>query len=351
GSLMTLVLSAVISERRRVESEKYQLSTQLELNRRRIEDIVDHVPGVVWEAWGNPDDATQRIDFVSSHVEQMLGYSQEEWVSTPNFWLSIVHPEDRDRAAREAAAIFASRKGGRSRFRWLHKNGREVWVEAQSIVVCDENGPIGMRGVTMDITVAVRAEIERAELLERESEARGRAEEASRLKDEFLATVSHELRTPLNAVVGWSRLLRAGELDHDGALHAVEVIERNAEAQKQIIEDLLDVSRIITGKLRVDTHSVDLILVLHAAIDAIRPAVAAKEIQILTHYDAPNLIVKGDVDRLQQIFWNLLSNAVKFTPSKGTIEISLLRIEFDAEIRIEDSGPGIPEDFIPRIFD
>ena len=351
ASLMTLVLSAVISERRRVESEKYQLSTQLELHRRRIEDIVDHVPGVVWEAWGHPDEATQRIDFVSSHVEEMLGYSQQEWVSTPNFWLSIVHPDDRDRAAREAAAIFASRKGGSSRFRWLHKNGREVWVEAQSIVVCDENGPIGMRGVTMDITVAVRAEIERGELLERESEARERAEEASRLKDEFLATVSHELRTPLNAVVGWSRLLRAGQLDHDGALHAVEVIERNAESQKQIIEDLLDVSRIITGKLRVETQSVDLLLVLHAAIDAIRPAVEAKEIQIHTHFDAPDLIVKGDVDRLQQVFWNLLSNAVKFTPSKGTIEISLLRSEFDAEIRIEDSGPGIPEDFIPRIFD
>ena len=203
----------------------------------------------------------------------------------------------------------------------------------------------------MDITVAVRAEIERGELLKRESEARERAEEASRLKDEFLATVSHELRTPLNAVVGWSRLLRAGELDHERALHAVEVIERNAEAQKQIIEDLLDVSRIITGKLRVDTHSVDLMLVLHAAIDAIRPAVEAKEIQIRTQVDSPDLIVKGDADRLQQVFWNLLSNAVKFTPAKGTIDISMMRNELDAEIRIEDSGPGIPEDFIPRIFD
>jgi PAS domain S-box-containing protein len=351
GTLMTLVLSAVISERRRVESEKHQLSMQLELHRRRIQDIVDHVPGVVWEAWGNPDKATQRIDFVSSYVEQMLGYSQDEWVSTPNFWLSIVHPQDRERAAREAAAIFASREGGRSRFRWLHKNGREVWVESQSIVVCDDTGPIGMRGVTMDITAAARAEIERAELLKRESEARERAEGASRLKDEFLATVSHELRTPLNAVVGWSRLLKSGELDQDGAVHAVEVIERNAGVQKQIIEDLLDVSRIITGKLRVDTHSVDVLLVIHDAIDAIRPAVEAKEIQVRTRFDSPDLIVKGDVDRLQQVFWNLLSNAVKFTPPRGTIEIVLTRSGSDAEIRIEDSGPGIPEDFLPRIFE
>ena len=351
ATLMTLVLAAVINERRRAENEKVQLGTQLELHQKRIEDIVDNVPGVVWEAWGHPDDATHRIDFVNSYVEKMLGYSQSEWLSTPNFWLSIVHPDDRERAAREAAAIYASQKGGTSRFRWLHKNGSEIWVEAHVVVVCNASGPIGMRGVTMDMTAAVRAELDRSELLERESEARERAEEASRLKDEFLATVSHELRTPLNAVVGWSRLLRTGELDQDGALHAVEVIERNAGVQKQIIEDLLDVSRIITGKLRVDTHSVDLLLVIHAAIDAIRPAVEAKEIQVRTRFDTPDLMVKGDADRLQQVFWNLLSNAVKFTPARGTIEIILTRNDSDAEVRIEDSGPGIPEDFIPRIFD
>ena len=210
----------------------------------------------------------------------MLGYSEDEWLSTPNFWLSVVHPDDKERAAAEAAAIFASGKGGTSRFRWIHKDGREVWVEAQSIVVCDESGPVGMRGVTMDITAAVEAEIERAELLERESHARQQAEEASRLKEEFLATVSHELRTPLNAVVGWSRLLRTGQLDNDGTAHAVEVIERNAAAQRQIIEDLLDVSRIVTGKLRINTQPVDLLLVIHAAIDAVRPAAEAKEIEI-----------------------------------------------------------------------
>src|SRR6185503_8383520 len=213
------------------------------------------------------DAATQRIDFVSGHVEQMLGYSQDEWLSTPNFWLTIVHPDDKERAAREAAALFASGQGGSSRFRWLHKDGREVWVEGHSVVVCDETGPIGMRGVTMDITAGVHAEIERAELLERESQARADAEEASRLKEEFLATVSHELRTPLNAVVGWSRLVRSGQLDKEGTTHALEVIERNAFAQRQIIEDLLDVSRIITGKLRINTQRVDLLLVIHAAID------------------------------------------------------------------------------------
>ena len=351
SSLMTLIVAAVTNERREAEAAKLKLGSELELNRSRIEDIVAHVPGVVWEAWGQPDAANQRIDFVSSHVEQMLGYSVEEWLAKPNFWLSVVHPDDKDRAAREAAAIFASRKGGTSRFRWMHKDGRVVWVEAQSIVVCDDSGPIGMRGVTLDITAAVKAEEERVVLLERESQAREEAEEASRLKEEFLATVSHELRTPLNAVVGWSRLLRTGQLDKDGTAHAVEVIERNAAAQRQIIEDLLDVSRIVTGKLRINTQPVDVLLIIHAAIDAVRPAAEAKQIDIRTHVEAPDSIVLADLERLQQVFWNLLANGVKFTPSGGAIDVYLEQHGSLAEIRIEDSGPGVPADFLPRIFD
>ena len=351
SSLMTLIVAAVTNERREAEAAKSKLGSELELHRRRIEDIVAHVPGVVWEAWGKPDAATQRIDFVSSHVEKMLGYSVEEWLATPNFWLSVVHPDDKERAAQEATAIFASGKGGTSRFRWVHKDGCEVWVEAQSIVVCDESGPAGMRGVTMDITAGVEAEKERAQLLESESQARQEAEEASRLKEEFLATVSHELRTPLNAVVGWSRLLRTGQLDKEGVSHAVEVIERNAAAQRQIIEDLLDVSRIVTGKLRLDTQPIDVLLIIHAAIDAVQPAAEAKQINIRTHFEAPDAIVRADTERLQQVLWNLLSNAVKFTPAGGVVDIYLERHDSLVEIRIEDSGPGIPSDFLPRIFD
>lgn len=350
-TLMTLLVAAVTTERQKAEAEKWKLGSELEHHRRRVEDIVEHVPGVVWEAWGKPDASNQRIDFVSNHVEEMVGYSKDEWLSTPNFWLSIVHPDDKERAAAEAASIFASRKGGTSRFRWMHKEGREVWVEAQSIVVCDESGPIGMRGVTLDITAAVEAEIERAELLERESRARQQAEEASRLKEEFLATVSHELRTPLNAVVGWSRLLHSGQLDAAGATHAVEVIERNAAAQRQIIEDLLDVSRIVSGKLRISTQPVDLLLIIHAAIDAVQPAAEAKEIKIATHVSAADAIVRADSERLQQVFWNLLSNAVKFTPAGGQVDVYLERDGSLAEIRIEDTGPGVPAEFLPRIFE
>jgi PAS domain S-box-containing protein len=351
STLMTLLVAAVTNERSKAEADKDKLGWELEIHRRRIEDIVAHVPGVVWEAWGRPDAGNQRIDFVSSHVEKMLGYSQNEWLSIPNFWLQIVHPEDRARAAAEATAIFASGKGGSSRFRWMHKDGHEVWVEAQSIVVSDETGPIGLRGVTMDIKPAVRSEIERGELLERESNARAAAEEASRLKEEFLATVSHELRTPLNAVVGWSRLLRSGQLDQAGAERAIEIIERNALMQKQIVEDLLDVSRIVTGKLRINTQPVDLLLVIHAAIDAIRPAAEAKEIELRTHFAAPGVIVRADVERLQQVFWNLLANAVKFTPARGTVAVYLRQDDSMAEVRIEDSGPGVPAEFLPRIFE
>jgi len=351
ASLMTLIVAATTGERRKAEAEKTKLGSELELNRRRIEDIVAHVPGVVWEAWGKPDAGNQRIDFVSAHVEEMLGYSKEEWLSNPNFWLSIVNPDDRERAAAEAAAIFASAKGGTSRFRWMRKDGREIWVEARSIIVCDESGPVGMRGVTMDITAAVEAEIERAELLRRESQARQQAEDASRLKEEFLATVSHELRTPLNAIVGWSRLLRSAQLDHDGKSHAIDVIERNAAAQKQIIEDLLDVSRIVTGKLRMNTQPIDVLLVIHAAIDAVRPAAEAKQINIRTHFEAPDLIVRADQERLQQVFWNLLVNAVKFTPAGGVVDVFLERHDSLATIRIEDSGPGVAPEFLPHIFE
>jgi PAS domain S-box-containing protein len=352
STLMALILFAVICERKKAEAEKLKLAAELRRHRQRVEDIVAHVPGVVWEAWGKPDEATQQIDFVSGYVEKMLGYSEQEWLSTPNFWLAIVCEEDRERAGKEAAAIFASRKGGISRFRWMTKDGREIWVESRSVVVCDEDGePLGMRGVTMDITIAVRLEQERTELLRRERDARAHAEEANRLRDEFLATMSHELRTPLNAIVGWSRLLRSDQLDQQVLKHAVEVIERNAWAQKQTIEDMLDLSRIITGKLRIGLAPVELSSVLRAAVDVIQPAADAKQIKIRTQDNSPGLRVNGDAERLQQVAWNLLSNAVKFTKPGGHVEVTLRESEGQAEISVADDGPGIAPEFLPHVFE
>ena len=196
-----------------------------------------------------------------------------------------------------------------------------------------------------------RAEEKLAHLLVRERAARGDAEKANRLKDEFLATLSHELRTPLNAVIGWSRMLKSSRLDPESAEHAIDVIERNAWAQKQIIEDILDVSRVITGKLQLQLAPVDLVAVVGAALDAVRPAVEAKDIRIETDYQKGLRIIAGDTDRLQQVVWNLLSNASKFTPGGGTVGIRVFQDETYATIEVSDTGPGIAPEFLPHVFE
>ena len=196
-----------------------------------------------------------------------------------------------------------------------------------------------------------RAEEKLAHLLVRERAARGDAEKANRLKDEFLATLSHELRTPLNAVIGWSRILKSGRLDHDSSLHAMDVIERNAWAQKQIIEDILDVSRVITGKLQLQLAPVDLVAVVKAALDAVRPAFDAKNISVEESYQEELKVITGDADRLQQVVWNLLANASKFTPVNGTVEIRVSQDQTYAEVEIVDTGPGIAPEFLPHVFE
>ncbi len=196
-----------------------------------------------------------------------------------------------------------------------------------------------------------RAEGELAKILLLERSARAEAEQANRLKDEFLATVSHELRTPLNAMMGWARMLRSGRLDSESREHAIEVIERNAWAQKQIIEDILDVSRVITGKLQLNLAPVDLGLVADAALDAVRPALEAKEIQITKHLDPRVRVIAADGDRLQQVIWNLLSNAAKFTPAGGRIELSIQRAGNSIQIQVSDTGTGIAPEFLPHVFE
>jgi len=196
-----------------------------------------------------------------------------------------------------------------------------------------------------------RAEEKLAHLLVRERSARADAEEANRLKDEFLATLSHELRTPLNAVIGWSRILKSGRLDQENSFHAIDVIERNAWAQKQIIEDILDVSRVITGKLQLQLTPVDLVAIVKAALDAVRPALEAKNIKVEESYQEGLKVIAGDADRLQQVVWNLLSNASKFTPGGGTIAIRVTQDKGYAEVQIVDTGPGIAPEFVPHVFE
>ena len=209
----------------------------------------------------------------------------------------------------------------------------------------------GIIALMHDITGRKQAEKQLASLLEREQSARREAETASRMKDEFLATVSHELRTPLSAIIGWSRMLRDGSVREARVPYALEVIERNAKAQTQLINDLLDVSRIISGRLLIETAPVELGAVIASAVSTVRLAAEARGQHLEFDLPAEPQIVSGDADRLQQIVWNLLSNAVKFTPQGGRITISLRQTDTDALIRVSDSGQGISAEFLPCVFD
>ncbi|MEW6492464.1 MAG: ATP-binding protein, partial [Cyanobacteriota bacterium] len=217
--------------------------------------------------------------------------------------------------------------------------------------ITDASGRSLVGGVAIDITERKRAEEEREQLLAREQEARSAAETANRLKDEFLATLSHELRTPLNSMLGWTQLLQTRKFDQATTARALETIDRNTKALAQLIEDLLDVSRIMTGKLRLDRRAVGLASVIDAAIEAVRSAAEAKDIHIKMAFDPLVEPVLGDSTRLQQIVWNLLSNAIKFTPKGGRVEVCLEREDANAKVTIADNGQGISPDFLPYIFD
>jgi PAS domain S-box-containing protein len=210
---------------------------------------------------------------------------------------------------------------------------------------------VGLVGITRDITARKRAEEERARALEREQAARAEAEVANRTKDEFLAMLSHELRTPLNAVYGWARMLRTRALDPSASIRALEVIERNARAQTQLIDDLLDISRIVTGKMRLAVRPVSIGAVIDAAADAVRPAADARGLVLAVLVDPTIGIVMGDPDRLQQVVWNLLSNAVKFTPRGGRVDVNAGSSGTTVDIVVRDTGVGIPADLLPHVFD
>jgi PAS domain S-box-containing protein len=472
-----------------------QVANGIDAERERVSAVVSGVPGVVWEAWGPPDDASQRFGFVSQYAETMLGYTVADWLGTPNFWLSIVHPDDRVRVAADAATAFERGESSTNQFRWLAKEGRVVWVEAHATVMRDASGrPSGMRGVTFDITSRrdaeravrqsvddltrmqaterlshdvrallasivdssedaivsksldgtitswnagaerifgytapeavgqdisliiprdrldeekeilhrlregqvikhietermtkdgrrinisltvspvragdgsivgaskvsrditdrVQADRERKRLLASEQAARAQAEAASRAKDEFLATVSHELRTPLNAILGWAAMFERMTPADDRTAKAVQSISRNTRALTQVVDDLLDVSRMIAGKLRLDVASVDLGDVVDASVEAVLPAATVKNIEIDVSISPAARTVIGDAARLQQTMWNLLSNAIKFTPARGRVVVTTRSVNGDVELTVRDTGVGIEPAFLPYMFD
>jgi PAS domain S-box-containing protein len=294
------------------------------------------------------DKLTQSLVF-----KKGVGVPGRIWELNKPLWINNVSAD-----ASFPRAGVAAREGLWSAFGFPILLGNEVWgaIEFFSPEIREPDEELlklvaGIGGQIGQFAQRRRAEEDRAELLKRERAARADAEKANRLKDEFLATLSHELRTPLNAVIGWTRMLGSGRLDRESSKHALEVIERNAWAQKQIIEDILDVSRVITGKLQLNLSPVDLVAVVDAALDAVRPAMEAKEIQIETLIDAGLRMVSGDADRMQQVVWNILSNAAKFTPNGGKVETSVSQTATHVHIQVKDSGPGIDPTFLPHVFE
>jgi signal transduction histidine kinase/CheY-like chemotaxis protein len=216
----------------------------------------------------------------------------------------------------------------------------------------DETGQIvRWVGTNTDIDASRRAAEERAALLEREQRARITAELASRAKDGFLSTASHELRTPLNAILGWARMLQTGHLAAGDFQRAIDSIERNARAQVRLIEDILDGSRVITGKLQLEIRPLDMTALVKAALDAVRAAADAKAIALTSELDPKAARVIGDPERLQQIIWNLANNAIKFTPKGGAVQVSLQRRGTDVQLAVTDSGEGISAGFLPYVFE
>jgi PAS domain S-box-containing protein len=289
----------------------------------------------------------------SEGLYRLIGIRPEDVPPTQAWWSRRIHPDDFARIEVIWNSMLAS-SNARYDFEYRVRHEDGFWVDLwdRGYLIRDENEQlIRVVGSSTDITDRKRAEAEREQLLIRERAAREEAEAANRIKDEFLAVLSHELRSPLNPILGWTKLLRSREFDKAATTRALETIERNAKIQIQLIDDLLDVARILRGKLALNVHPVDLAVIVEAAIETVRLAAEAKSIQIQTHFMGDVGQVVGDSGRLQQVVWNLLSNAVKFTPSGGRVEVTLEQLDLQAQITVSDTGKGICPAFLPYVFD
>ncbi|MER3432044.1 MAG: hypothetical protein C4288_01090 [Leptolyngbya sp. ERB_1_1] len=288
----------------------------------------------------------------SPNYAELVGLDPNNCPTTLEDWETGVHPSDRLRAQETLAQALESESELNNEYRIIKPNGEIRWLNCKGQIERNEQGvPVRMLGVTQDITEVKYQELQQSRLLNTEKAARVEAETANQSKDEFLAVVTHELRTPLNAILGWAKLLRTRNLDSDSIDRALETIERNAESQSQLIEDLLDVSRIIRGRLVLKPTSVNLYAVLSAAIGGVKLSAEAKQLQIDFDDMDFDATISGDPKRLQQIFLNLLSNAIKFTPQGGKIIVQLTSNDSTAQIKVIDTGIGIHSDFLPHVFD
>jgi len=327
-------------------SRQKRAEEALQVSNERFRLMADSAPVLIWIAdqtkgrnWFNKG----WLDFTGRNLEDQAGFG----------WTQIVHEDDLAQCMQAYSEGFETRQPFRSEYRIRREDGEVRWLieQANPLFEGAAGSFSGYIGTCVDITESKQLQTDREETLKAERAAREEAERVGRLKDEFLATVSHELRTPLNAILGWATLLRrldAGSSDHARGL---ETIERNARVQGQIIADLLDMSRIISGKVQLDVQAIDLNDVVNAALDAVRLSIEAKKLRMHVVLDARAGRLRGDPGRLQQVFWNLLTNAVKFTPSGGRIDVVMERVNSHVEVTVADSGVGIKPEFLAFVFD
>jgi PAS domain S-box-containing protein len=290
------------------------------------------------------------IVYANRYFLRMIGFSPEELQQTHLNWDRITPQEWREQSSQLRHELAERGVAKPVERQFMRKDGTRVPVLSGAVSL-GPGGPAQIIGFFYDLSELRHTEQQRDQLLESERKARAEAERVSRIKDEFLSTLSHELRTPINAVLGWTHLLRAGVLGVDETEQAMDSIDRNAKSQVQLIDDLLDISRIISGNLRLDVKPVDLGICIDSTVATVAPAADAKSIKIYRHIDDAARFVNGDEARLRQIIWNLLSNAIKFTPTGGRVSVELRANNGQSELVVTDSGRGIDAAFLPFVFD
>ncbi|RCJ17368.1 hypothetical protein A6770_34140 [Nostoc minutum NIES-26] len=335
---------------RQLRSIKQRLDTkeqQLQVSEAKFKRLVDsNIIGVIVA------NVNGEIVKANDAFLKLVGYTQEELLKRQVRWQNITSPEYLEVNEQSIAELRNTGVFQPLETEYIHKNGSCVSVLMGGALLQEsEDSQEEIISFCLDLTERKQAKKEREKLLACEQAARAEAEAANRMKDEFLATLSHELRTPLNAMLGWTQLLKRRKFDETTNTQALEIIDRNTQSLAQLIEDVLDVSQIIRGKLCLNTYPVNFAQVVSAAIDTVRLAAEAREIRIECRFSPLVGVVMGDANRLQQVVWNLLTNAIKFTPNGGRVTVQLEQINSNIQLQVSDTGRGIAPEFLPYVFE